>query len=622
MLDDRYRNLELVGEGTSAWVYRGVDTVTGRDVAIKRLKPALQTDPVTVERFRREIQITRQLGHPGIVAIYDLIHTADETALVMEFLPGPNLKQYLAIAHPLAPATAIALLTQLLEVLAACHAQNVVHRDLKPQNVIVAADGSLKVLDFGIAKMAGLGDLTQTGQSLAGSPQYMAPELFAGGRPDPRTDLYALGCIAYELFSGQPPFRGESVAALAKQHLESPPPLLTGKRALPEWLRQAVERLLAKRPFERYQTAGEVLDDLAGRRVIARELPALPRRTCPRCGGETLAELAVCLSCGWDAAALFESGGCDVLRTPATDASRLAAYGKSLFGIDQPLGRHQLLLCGVTADAAEVIRKGAAARDLPLQVRERSRYRELRKALPLAFLSMIVSGVYQNLWQRWRYSGSYLIYQLDTAQLLGFIALPVALAWVCARRFREEEIIPRWSSPAEPAVDPDLGDLRLALPPNRPPEARALIASLVERLLLLERRGPRLDPSLRAAMRDAVVGAANLVVLLSETEAQLAAPEVAQRIQHCLAVGREATAEDDAAAATLRAYYEIEERLEALHNRVIALQELFTRAVGRALVLRQPLEEAARSALADNAARLGDDLGIARAVQRELGALA
>jgi tRNA A-37 threonylcarbamoyl transferase component Bud32 len=626
MFDTRYRTLEPIGEGASAWVYKAVDTATDSIVAVKVLKPGLQTDPVTLERFRREVQIARRIGHPGVVAIYDLVQSDEQIFMVMEYLSGPNLKQYLALHQPLRPPAVVALLTRLLELLRACHAQNVIHRDLKPQNVIVAEDGSLKVLDFGIAKMTALGDLTQTGSAPVGSPEYMAPELFAGGLADPRTDLYAVGIMAFELLAGHPPFRGASVAVLAQQHLEAPVPSLTARRDIPEWLQQVVERLLAKRPFERYQTADEVLADIAQRRVIARELPALPRRECPRCGAATLAELAVCLSCGWDAAAVLEPGECDLLRTPAADPDRLAAWGRALFGVDARLGRRSLLLSGITPEAASVLSRGAAAHDLPLLVSERSGFQDLRKALPLALLCMVTSGVVQSVGQRWSYYGRYFFSQLDTQQMLGW-SLALVLVWVCARRFRQEEVRPVWSARAHGTAVPDdlLADLRDTLTPERDEGTRALVTGLVEQFLLLQRRASQFEPALRANVRDTVLAAARLAALLSEVRGALADAPLAQRVQRCLGVLREAEGVPDeqrgAAEETLRAYYELEERAAGLQNRLIVVQALFARSVGRLLVHSQPLDDATRDALAERSAQLATDLDVARQVQRELEAL-
>src|SRR5262249_29562804 len=161
---------------------------------------------------------------------------------------------------------------QVLRVLSLCHEKHVIHRDLKPQNMILAPSGVVKVLDFGISRMTTLSDLTQTGTSL-GSPEYMAPELFVGNAYDPRTDLYALGVVLFELLTGRLPFPGDSLPVLYHEHLTATVPSLRRLRPeIPEWLEHLTERLLAKRASERYQSAEEALTDLAERRVIARQL--------------------------------------------------------------------------------------------------------------------------------------------------------------------------------------------------------------------------------------------------------------------------------------------------------------------------------------------------------------
>ena len=208
---DQYQILGVVGEGVSATVYKALDTASQSLVALKVLSPHLQTDAITLERFKREIQITRLLNHPQIVSIYDLIRDGNETCLVMEYLEGQNLKDYIAAHQPLPVETIVSILRQALDVLSVCHAKNVIHRDLKPQNIIVGDGAAIRLVDFGIAKMTTASDLTQTGTSI-GSPEYMAPELFAANTFDPRTDIYALGIIAFEMLAGTPPFRGDSLA--------------------------------------------------------------------------------------------------------------------------------------------------------------------------------------------------------------------------------------------------------------------------------------------------------------------------------------------------------------------------------------------------------------------------
>jgi len=167
---DRYELHELIGEGVSAKVYRAVDTATDSVVAVKVLNVQLQNDAISEQRFRREIQITRLLNHPQIVSIYDLLQANGHTCLVMEYVDGQNLKDFVALHGALPIAAAVAVLSQILRILSVCHRKNVIHRDLKPQNVMVNEEHIVRLLDFGIAKMTTLSDLTQTGTAV-GTPE-------------------------------------------------------------------------------------------------------------------------------------------------------------------------------------------------------------------------------------------------------------------------------------------------------------------------------------------------------------------------------------------------------------------------------------------------------------------
>ena len=229
LVGDRYEILEPIGRGVSAVVYEAIDHESDRRVALKLLSPHLRTDEISIERFRREVQITRHLDHPQIVSIYDFGQDeshGEQIWLAMERLEGSDLKDYITLERPLAVEQALSILRQLLGVLAACHAKNVIHRDLKPQNIFIDESSRIKLLDFGISRMTTLRDLTQTGTSL-GSPEYMAPELFATSVYDPRTDLYAAGVIAFELLAGHLPYQGDSLPVLYQAHLEQGPAQLS-----------------------------------------------------------------------------------------------------------------------------------------------------------------------------------------------------------------------------------------------------------------------------------------------------------------------------------------------------------------------------------------------------------
>jgi eukaryotic-like serine/threonine-protein kinase len=639
MLSARYGERVLIGEGASARVYKAFDTETKSFVAVKVLKPHLQTDRVSIERFRREIQVTRHLNHPRIVPIYDLVVEPDEAYLVMEYVDAPNLKETIRLHGGLECAKVQAILRQALEVLAVCHAKQVVHRDLKLENIIVDADGGVRLLDFGIAKMFALSDLTQTGASL-GTPEYMAPELFDSNTFDPRTDIYAVGVIGFELLVGHPPFQGDSLAVLYHRHLTEPvPDLRSVRRDVPEWLQQVIERMLAKQPYARYQAAEEVLGDLDRRRVIARELPSLKKRECVHCGGQSFPELPVCVLCGYSAAEQATFGDYDVVCARDADDAKIEGYFRTVLGVQEPLRRRKrtLLLTGIDGLAAEMTRKSAAHHDVFLSVQKHPTYRELKKALPLAGMSLLGSLMVHSLLARFDYYGWYYMYEIRATDLLS-LALPMALGVMCVRLFRKVEVLPVVSANEVLTrnVAREYGWLqRLAprLKAERTETMQLFVSSLIEKYLLLRKFAPSLDADLRAALQQVVERATELADAVSEIEIALGSPCFVARSQEYArlacdgdgeldsAVGQDGKVRYDRLVAQMEAYYAIEEKYAALTNRLIQLQYVFNRLVGNELALRSPVDEQSRAILSDCAANLRADLAVSREVQAELDRL-
>lgn len=429
----RYTRFELIGQGVSAKVYRALDTVTNSLVAVKVLNPHLRTDEISLERFRREAQITRYLNHPQVISVFDLVQ-GESLALVMEYVPGSNLKDYLKLHAPLEPAQAIAFLTQILKVLAVCHRKNVIHRDLKPQNIIVGPDQYLKLLDFGIARMTSLTDLTQTGTSL-GSPEYMAPELFAASVFDPRTDLYAIGVMAYEMLTGELPFQGDSVPVLFHQHVNAPAPRVSAQRdGVPAWLDDLIAKLLAKQAYERYQSADQTLADIANERVISKSFPTVRRRDCLRCSRPTLADLSICTFCGYDRVNTFDEGEYEVQIPPNEDRGRLESFLKGVFRFKKDVPkRPDLLMTRVDRLSAELVKTSAFAHGLFLTVKKRVPHADALRigstCLVLYFallLLNLVPGLYALLDNR-RFD--------SVGPLVTAIVLPVLGAWASFRLF-------------------------------------------------------------------------------------------------------------------------------------------------------------------------------------------
>jgi serine/threonine protein kinase len=261
-LSGRYEILDRLGQGGMGQVYHARDVLLGRLVALKVLWPHLAASEAAQERFRREARAAARLNHPAVVAVYD--HGADEDLqfLVMEHVEGRTLKEMLAEEGPLTPDRAVAVAIGLADALAAAHAAGIVHRDIKPGNVIVCSDGSVKVMDFGIARAVTAETVSETA-AVVGTAAYLSPEQAAGGRVDARTDLYALGVVLYEMLVGEPPFTGETPVAVAYKHLHDEPlPPSERSPGIPRPLDRIVARAMAKDPDERYGSAEDMRQDL------------------------------------------------------------------------------------------------------------------------------------------------------------------------------------------------------------------------------------------------------------------------------------------------------------------------------------------------------------------------
>lgn len=274
-ISDRYELLEELSHGGMGDVWRSYDAVLDRPVAVKLIRQASVTSPQLAEefakRFRREARITARIQHPGVPQVYDAVLDAsyERLFLVMELVDGVPLSAYLHPGRPLPIAWAAAVAAQVATVLSYAHDVPVIHRDLKPGNILVARDGTVKVLDFGIAAILGtdVTKLTATG-SPVGTHQYMSPEQVRGGRITPQTDLYALGCVLHELLSGRLAFEADSEFLVMYQHVNAAPtPLRQLRPDVPEALEELVLHLLRKAPEARPADTQE---------VYARLLPFLP----------------------------------------------------------------------------------------------------------------------------------------------------------------------------------------------------------------------------------------------------------------------------------------------------------------------------------------------------------
>jgi eukaryotic-like serine/threonine-protein kinase len=261
LFDGRYRIQRKLGSGGMADVYLAEDQELGRRVAIKILNGRHANDDQFIERFRREAKNAAALNHPNIVSIYDRGNAEDTYYIAMEYLDGKTLKE-LIIGRGAAPVNvAIEYARQILSALRFAHRHGIVHRDIKPHNVLVDGEGRVKVTDFGIAR-AGTSQMTETG-SIVGTAQYLSPEQAKGGEVDQRSDLYSLGVVLYELLTGKTPFEGDTPVEIAMKHLSNAPkPPSKLRPDIPEELDMVILRALAKNPDDRYQSADEMEADL------------------------------------------------------------------------------------------------------------------------------------------------------------------------------------------------------------------------------------------------------------------------------------------------------------------------------------------------------------------------
>jgi serine/threonine protein kinase len=284
----RYEVLAELGQGAMGIVYKARDPQLARLVAIKTLRRDLGLPPEEYvdfeKRFYQEATAAGRLNHPNIVTIYDVIEIGDVPYIVMELLEGQTLAEVIAAKGPLAPAEAVRLIVQVCGALEYAHTHGVVHRDIKPGNIIVGPGDVAKVSDFGIARLAG-SNLTRTGV-VVGTPAYMSPEQLRGRVPDARSDLFSLGVVLYEALSGVNPFKGEDVTAtLYRLGQVDPVHVSERNRAVPLALDRATARVIAKDPDQRYQTAhslAQALTDAVDRSAGSGSVTAAPAATPPR----------------------------------------------------------------------------------------------------------------------------------------------------------------------------------------------------------------------------------------------------------------------------------------------------------------------------------------------------
>ena len=351
LVDDRYELRTLAGSGGMADVFLAYDRVLDRDVALKLLKDRYAQDEDFVERFRREARSAAALSSPFIVPVFDRGETEDGAYYIaMEYLPGGTLEDRIAGAGRLSPREAVEVAVQVAEALQAAHERGVVHRDVKPGNVLVTRSGHTKVADFGIARAAEATTISEPGDIL-GSAKYMSPEQASGDRVGPASDLYSLGVVLYEMLTGNVPFAVATPADVPAEHAKGPPRRPSeANPGVPEALDALVMRLLSANPKDRYVSSAEVLGELGGvRNGLPPAAPSPNEATTAALGGPIAPALDPPTSAGPDGAR-----GRRAWWTIAAFVALIAVLGVAGWGC-----------CGIPPEAATRAPRGARPRSRP-----------------------------------------------------------------------------------------------------------------------------------------------------------------------------------------------------------------------------------------------------------------
>jgi serine/threonine protein kinase len=341
----KYKVLEKIGQGAMGEVYRAHDPILNREVAVKTISADLSADDHLRKRFQREAQSAARLNHPNIITVYDYGEEQGKIYMAMELLDGADLKQAIARRAALTLDEKLSVVDQILEGLAFAHSHEIVHRDLKPANVHLLSNGQVKIMDFGLARLGG-SEMTRTGMVM-GTPHYMSPEQVRGERADARSDVFAVGCVFYELLTYRKPFDADSMhSVLFKVMQEDPPSVHDLVPGVPAVLAQVVERAIAKDPSQRFQNAAEFRSALhrAMQAVAVGEgeklLPdlAVPAASAPARGGDSPASASASASAS-SAAAVRAGTSAGASRAPAS-RSRIQAR-------PAPSSKAPLLVAGV-----------------------------------------------------------------------------------------------------------------------------------------------------------------------------------------------------------------------------------------------------------------------------------
>ena len=262
VIGNRYEIVETIGKGGMAIVYKAKCLKLNRYVALKVLRPEFREDKDFITRFKAEAQSAASLSHPNIVSVYDVGQDGDLNYIVMEYVEGVTLKQYMDAKGVLPWREAVDYTAQISAGLEHAHKNGIIHKDIKPHNIMITREGTLKITDFGIAKVISSSTIT-TGNTTMGSVHYFSPEQARGGYTDYKTDIYSLGVVLYEMVTGRLPFDGDSAIAIAMQHIEKEPiPPTELNPDIPQSLENVIRKAMSKEQAMRYDSVTEMMQDL------------------------------------------------------------------------------------------------------------------------------------------------------------------------------------------------------------------------------------------------------------------------------------------------------------------------------------------------------------------------
>ena len=409
VIGNKYTIRGIVGHGKSSTVYKASTHDSQSHVALKILDPYLAQDPVHLERFTREIEIIGKIQNPNIINIYDFIEDEDFKIIVMEYVPNGDLKHHISKNGPLTVKNFLSISKKLIKSIQSCHHNNIVHRDIKPHNILMIDDLTIKLVDFGISRINTMSDLTKTG-TIIGTPEYMAPESFLTSQTDLRQDIYSLGVVLYEMLVGHPPFQGSSLSQIMTKQISNDYILIRDYREdIPDWIERIIKKCLSIDPNNRYQNCTDLERDFNSEdnaTIVSKN--ELVVKQCTKCQTELLNGLPFCHNCGRYLPNIYERGKYSIIISKCENQTLLAESLINLFpqlSMNNVLKKIKVLPCLLFSKISEETAETLANEfdGLPAEIKVVSKL-SVQLDLPVfttfSFLSVTIAAnyfIYQNL---------------------------------------------------------------------------------------------------------------------------------------------------------------------------------------------------------------------------------